>query len=141
LACAIALSLSVVGCDKTSSEDEDEDEDDETEEPQSRKDKSSSDDKAMVAQGAFSGTWQTAWGKVTLVQAGSKVGGTYAGKFTGSLDGLVSDDEVTLTWIQTNGERGKATFTLAKDGQSFTGTWGNRTSATNGGAWNGKRLK
>jgi hypothetical protein len=155
LACTVALSLGIAGCNKKSSSDDDDNDDnddnnDDTEEPRaSKKKKSSSDDKSImgdkdkkkvVAGTTFTGTWQTPWGKVTLVHAGSKVSGAYSGKFTGSLDGQATDGVVTLTWIQTNGERGKARLTLAKDGRSFTGTWGSRTSSTNGGAWNGKRL-
>lgn len=94
---------------------------------------------APAAAKNFGGTWTTAWGRVTLTQTGSSLTGQYSGQFTGKLDGSVDGSVATLTWTQTNGENGKAKFTLASDGDSFTGTWGSGASATNGGAWNGKR--
>lgn len=87
----------------------------------------------------FTGTWSTAWGRVTLTQSGGTLTGDYSGQFTGRLSGDVAGNLATLTWNQTNGENGKAKFTLSADGDSFTGTWGSGSSATNGGAWNGKR--
>ena len=75
----------------------------------------------------FGGTWNTAWGRVTLTQTGSSV--------SGQVDGSAA----SITWTQTNGESGKAKFTLSADGDSFTGTWGSGASSTNGAAWNGKR--
>lgn len=87
----------------------------------------------------FGGTWNTAWGRVTLAQSGSGLSGDYSGQFSGKLAGSVDGNVATLTWTQTNGENGKAKFTLASDGDSFKGTWGSGSSSTNGGAWNGKR--
>jgi len=87
----------------------------------------------------FGGTWNTAWGRVTLTQTGSSVSGSYSGQYTGNLDGQVDGSAASITWTQTNGESGKAKFKLSADGDSFTGTWGSGASSTNGGAWNGKR--
>jgi hypothetical protein len=88
---------------------------------------------------SFSGTWKTAWGPVTLAQVGNKVTGRYAGRFTGKIEGEHDGSSLRLTWIQTNGERGKAVFVLSPGGDRFTGTWGSGASSTNGGAWNGTR--
>jgi len=89
----------------------------------------------------FSGTWTTAWGRLTLTQTGGAISGDYAGQFTGKVAGSVEGNVATLTWTQTNGETGKCKFTLAADGESFTGTWGSGASTANGGPWNGKRKK
>lgn len=91
------------------------------------------------AAASFAGSWDTAWGKVTLTQTGGAVAGQYVGQFTGNVSGQVEGNVATLTWTQTNGENGRAKFTLSADGQRFTGTWGSGASATNGGPWNGKR--
>lgn len=93
----------------------------------------------VVAQ-SFTGKWRTAWGPVELVQDGAKLSGSYSGKFRGTLTGKVTGPDADVVWKQTNGERGKAHFTLSDDGNSFTGTWGSGSSHTNGGAWNGKRI-
>jgi hypothetical protein len=97
------------------------------------------DTPTTATQTDFSGSWKTGWGPVTLTQSGSSVTGSYSGKFTGKLDGTANGNVAELTWTQTNGEHGKARFTLASDGDSFKGTWGANSSYTNGGSWNGTR--
>lgn len=93
---------------------------------------------AVTAQ-SFTGNWSTAWGPVSLTQNGDSISGNYSGKFTGVLNGTAKDGVADITWKQTNGEHGKARFTLASDGNSFKGTWGSGASFTNGGKWNGTR--
>lgn len=87
----------------------------------------------------FTGSWKTGWGPVVLAQEGTKLSGSYSGKFRGTLKGAVDGNEADVTWTQTNGEHGKALFTLSADGSSFKGTWGSGSSHTNGGSWNGTR--
>lgn len=99
----------------------------------------STEEKPAATAKSFTGSWDTAWGKVTLVQSGSAVTGDYSGQFKGKLAGDAEGNVATLTWTQTNGETGKAKFTLSADGESFAGTWGSGASASNGGVWNGKR--
>ncbi|MBW2529219.1 MAG: hypothetical protein JRI23_33895 [Deltaproteobacteria bacterium] len=88
---------------------------------------------------SFTGTWTTGWGPVTLTQQGDKLTGSYSGQFRGTLSGTVDGNVADLAWVQTNGERGRAKFTLSADGNSFTGTWGAYSSSAGGGSWNGKR--
>jgi hypothetical protein len=92
-----------------------------------------------IASASYTGTWKTPWGPVTMVQKGSTITGSYTGPFTGSLKGTVEGKVAEVTWRQTNGEHGKARFTISDDGDSFKGTWGSFSSATNGGPWNGTR--
>ncbi len=94
---------------------------------------------AANAAATFSGTWDTPWGPVAMTQSGTEVSGSYTGPFTGTLQGTVTGNVLDATWVQTNGERGKARLSLASDGSRFTGTWGGGSSATNGGPWNGTR--
>ncbi|MEQ9319769.1 MAG: hypothetical protein RIF41_11465 [Polyangiaceae bacterium] len=89
----------------------------------------------------YTGTWKTPWGPVKLVQTGKQLSGSYTGSFTGTLEGTVEDGVADVGWTQTNGEHGRARFTIAADGESFKGTWGSNASATNGGPWNGERKK
>ncbi|MBW2459923.1 MAG: hypothetical protein JRI68_35865, partial [Deltaproteobacteria bacterium] len=121
LAWTVGLALSAAGCKKKSSSDDDDDDDDNDDNDDSskkkkkkKKDKGKLSDEVMrdkpTAGKTFTGAWQTAWGKVTLVQAGEKISGAFSGKFTGTLDGVVIGNQATLTWAQTNGERGKAKY-------------------------------
>lgn len=95
----------------------------------------------LFAAAGFTGTWNTAWGPVEMRQTGAKVVGTYAGKFPGRLEGAVEGRTLAFEWIGDNGERGRGAFVLSDDGNSFTGTWGSGASTTNGGPWNGTRVK
>ena len=95
----------------------------------------------LLAEASFTGTWNTAWGPVELTQTGSKVEGTYGGKFPGRLHGAVRGSKLTFEWIGDNGERGKGVFVLSDDGAGFVGTWGSGASDSNGGPWNGTRVK
>lgn len=95
----------------------------------------------LFAAGSFTGNWNTAWGPVKMTQTGTKVVGTYGGKFPGRLQGSVNGRKLTFEWIGDNGEQGRGAFVLSDDGNSFVGTWGSGTSDSNGGAWNGTRVR
>lgn len=125
------VACSLMGCDKlrgNDSADETEQSDDAEEEP-------------AKETASFTGTWKTPWGPVKLVQTGKRLSGSYTGSFTGTLEGTVEDGVANVSWTQTNGEHGRARFTLSSDGNSFKGTWGSNASASNGGPWNGERKK
>jgi hypothetical protein len=138
--CATSAALAMVGCNKKPPAD-DEETDEEEAKSEAKSKKKSLGDEVEVADGKnFTGSWQTGWGKVTLVQSGSKVSGSFTGQFTGSLEGELEGDVLKLTWRQTNSEHGKAKFTLKEGGESFKGTWGKNASSTDGGPWSGQRL-
>ena len=75
----------------------------------------------------WSGTWDTTYGSMTLVQSGSSVDGTYAHD-DGHITGTVSGDVLSGRWDEAPtragpNDAGPIQFTLAPDGTSFTGTW------------------
>jgi hypothetical protein len=82
-----------------------------------------------VASGAckWTGTWDTTYGAMELVQKGSNVTGTYesdGGKIKGSVAGKV----FTGIWSEQPDYKapdnaGDMKFTMASDCQSFTGQW------------------
>lgn len=130
------VACSLLACDKLRGGDEGSDEKEAAEEPAEEP----AGEPARTI-GSFTGTWTTPWGPVKLVQTGQRISGTYSGAFTGTLEGTVDDGVADVSWTQTNGEHGRARFTIDSDGSSFKGTWGSNASATNGGPWNGERTK
>jgi hypothetical protein len=81
----------------------------------------------------FKGTYTTTWGTAKCTQGGKNVNCLYAGK-SGSLDCKIVDEKsLECDWDEP-GLSGKAKLTKKDDG-SLRGTWGNNSSATNGGAW------
>lgn len=87
----------------------------------------------------FSGSWDTNWGPVTIVQKGDRATGSYSGRFKGKLEGDVIQNRFNFRWFQPNGEWGRGYFILSADGGSFNGRWGGGESDSDGGAWNGRR--
>lgn len=98
----------------------------------------------------FSGNWNTDWGTplyLQLKQRGSKVIGLYTyrqGRYDviGQLRGIVAGNRFNFEWREKIGGRyrgGRGYFVLSMDGKKFTGRWGNGSSSTNGGPWNGYR--
>jgi hypothetical protein len=76
---------------------------------------------ACGARADFTGTWDTNYGPVTMIQRGDRVTGTYYDG-TASLRGRVQGCRMTLSYRETS-ERGEARFELAPDGNSFTGRY------------------
>jgi hypothetical protein len=73
------------------------------------------------ADGDFTGTWDTTYGPVTMIQKGKKVTGTYYdGK--AMLQGTVEGRKLTLTYEEPS-EGGEAWFQLSEDGKSFVGKY------------------
>lgn len=76
---------------------------------------------------SFTGTWNTNWGAMNLIQTGTEVTGSYEhdnGKFTGTVEGRI----VKGTWSEAPGytppdDAGDAEFTLSDDCRSFAGNW------------------
>ena len=76
---------------------------------------------AVRADGDFTGTWDTNYGPVTMIQKGKKVTGSYYdGKAT--LQGRVEGRKLLLNYQEPN-EGGEAWFKLSDDGASFVGKY------------------
>jgi hypothetical protein len=87
----------------------------------------------------FHGTYTTNWGKAHCTQVKRNVNCLYAGK-SGSLDcKVVGEKELECDWEEP-GLSGKAKLTKKGDGR-LVGTWGNGSSASNGGPWSFKPVK
>lgn len=83
---------------------------------------------------SFAGSWDTNLGLMELQQNGNQLSGTYSGSAT--LQGTVTGNYVTGTY--TNGAyAGQFEFTLAPDGNSFTGRWWRPGEDR---PWNGTRI-
>lgn len=78
----------------------------------------------------FAGAYSSNWGTTTFEQNGSSVTAKYP---RGTLSCLAVGDHLTCDWFEGN-MRGKASLTKNADG-TITGTWGNGSSATDGGPW------
>gem|GEM_PF-5986586 len=72
--------------------------------------------------GVWSGTWDVTgvWGKMTLVQKGDAVTGTYAGG--GEITGTAAGNVLDGTWDPRN-RKGPLRFTLSADMMSFDARW------------------
>jgi len=89
----------------------------------------------------FLGTWRSSFGTMTITFGADNLVEASYDFDAGSINGIVSADGKVLTGTYTeNKAKGRFRFTLAADGQSFTGNW-NRTSGTReppSGTWDGK---
>jgi len=92
------------------------------------------------------GTWNTNFNKMSLLQTGFNVSGEY--EFNdGNLIGVIFGDTMTGTWYEDEDKDGnyeligKFSFVFSKDGTSFKGNWGYGKSFSNGGLWNGTRVE
>lgn len=107
---------------------------------------------AMPAVGAgggacdWTGTWDTNWGKMELVQTGTRVTGTYEHD-NGKIVGEESGNSLIGTWSEAPSysppdDAGDFEFTISPDCNSFTGKW--RYGSTSGdwkvGGWTGDRV-
>ena len=98
----------------------------------------------------FTGTWDTNFGIMTLIQSGSQVTGTYESD-DGQFIGTVAGNTVRGTWSEAPSyappnDIGDAEFILSSDCSTFTGNWryGNTGSwgpaASWSGSWSGTLL-
>ena len=91
--------------------------------------------------------------EMTLRQSGQLVRGTYS-LDNGTIVGRVQGDRLVGYWVEDGSNRtcdrpiegrthwGRVVFTMAADGQSFTGTWGycdDDPEVQSRGEWNGQR--
>jgi MscS family membrane protein len=91
---------------------------------------------AARADGDFTGTWDTNYGPLTMIQKGKKVTGSYYdGK--AKLEGKVEGRKLSLNYQEPN-EGGEAWFKLSEDGSSFVGKY--RTAGSDQWVeWSGTR--
>jgi hypothetical protein len=92
---------------------------------------------------AWTGTWSTAWGQMTLTQSGSSVTGNYPHD-QGRVTGTVSGNALTGTWSESPSYRppsdaGDMQLTMAADCNSFTGRWHYGSSGDWTTNWSGTR--
>ncbi len=99
---------------------------------------------------SFTGKWKTNWGTeliIDLTQNGDKVKGRYTYsengvEVKGRIFGKLVGNTLSFRWRERIGSRkrgGRGKFVLSGDGSSFTGSWGNGDSDSNGGSWSGTR--
>lgn len=92
----------------------------------------------------WAGAWQIENGTVRLWVDGLSVAGAYNNEGNrGFLTGRLSEDGRTLEghWVRGNLEnKGRFSFSLSDDDQSWSGTWGLDDSASDGGTWTGTRI-
>ena len=86
---------------------------------------------------SWTGTWNTTWKEMELVQTGNAVKGTYS-RASGQVSGTVSGNTFSGTWSQRTG-KGKFVFTMSADGKSFSGTWGYNDNNDTYSDWTGTR--
>lgn len=93
---------------------------------------------------SFSGTWDTKWGKMTLMQVGANVVGTYIhddGKITGFIKGAT----LTGKWSEASSysepnDAGDIEFQISEDCNSIGGKWRYGSSGDWSGDWVGERV-
>ena len=88
------------------------------------------------AEEQFTGTWDTNYGPLTMVQKDKTVTGSYYDN-KASLKGTVTRNRLTFNYLET-GEKGDGEFTLAPDGNSFVGRY-RTVGSKDWHEWNGTR--
>lgn len=95
---------------------------------------------------SWTGTWNTTYGTMTLVQAGHTVTGYYTTGNRGNsrIRGTLSGHVLTGTWDQAPSHKppkdaGDIQFTIDNDGTRFTGRWRNDSTGKWHADWNGKQ--
>ena len=86
---------------------------------------------AHAAEPTFAGEWETTYGLMKLKEDGPRISGTYQVEGSGVHD--IRGTVEGLTWQFTYQEpevTGEGSFTLAPDGQSFTGRWREKGGST-----------
>lgn len=80
---------------------------------------------------SFTGSYNSTWGKADFTQTGNNVSVKYA---RGTMTCTAAGNALDCDWDEGPGGKGKAKL-VKETGGAIRGTWGNGTSATNGGAW------
>lgn len=92
----------------------------------------------------WTGTWDTTWGKMYLVQVGNMVIGYYEHD-NGKVAGKVIDNKLIGIWLEAPSysppkDGGEFELTLSPDGTSFTGRWRYGNSGDWNTDWEGKKI-
>ena len=72
--------------------------------------------------GPWSGTWDTSYGQMTLVQTGSQVVGAYDNNL-GTINGAVAGNRLSGTWAETSGASGPFDFWIEGAGLRWHGNF------------------
>jgi len=70
----------------------------------------------------WDGIWETGFGRMRLVQEGSRVRGTYAGGGPATISGRVDGDRLVFRYRE-KGASGEGRFTIADNEEAFAGHW------------------
>jgi hypothetical protein len=76
---------------------------------------------SVRADEGFTGTWDTTFGPVTMIQKGKKVIGAYY-ENKASLEGKAENGKLTFNY-QEEAEGGEGEFVLSDDGKTFAGRY------------------
>jgi len=87
---------------------------------------------------SWTGTWDTTFDKLYLVQDGKDVTGYYEHD-SGKLSGSVNGNQLVGTWHESGNDTGQLRFVMSMDGKAFSGNWGEITGPLKS-PWNGSRL-
>jgi PGF-CTERM protein len=92
----------------------------------------------------WTGTWDTNWDEMELVQIGNQVTGTYVYD-NGKIVGVVSGYTLTGTWSEAPSynppnDAGDIELTISPDCNSFTGNWRYGSTGDWSGDWTGTRV-
>lgn len=85
---------------------------------------------------SFVGTWQTTYGRMTLIEERGTLSGTYGGR--NGITGKQQGGKFTFTYFEPS-VTGEGEFELAADGQSFSGRW-RPNGRPNWSNWTGRRV-
>ncbi len=93
-------------------------------------------EKEVQADCTWTGTWETSWGKMYLIQKGDKITGNYEYD-KGKIEGIISGNILSGTWAESPSyslpyDAGEIEFTISSDCKTFTGKW--RRGPTSGWA-------
>lgn len=93
----------------------------------------------LAAPANWTGTWETDWNKMKLVQTGDIVKGTYEYN-EGYLEGKVVGNKLIGKWVQSNSQ-GEMVFEMNANSTAFQGKWRYYDGDDDDwGDWNGKRI-
>lgn len=94
--------------------------------------------KQQGAKSGFVGVWESTFGKMVLEQDGDLIKGSYSYGGTSTIQGSASGDTFSFRYTE-RAAKGEGWFTLAEDGQSFSGKW--RPDGGEWATWTGTRIK
>ncbi len=89
---------------------------------------------------AYTGIWDTNFGRVRLVQDGDAVTGTYESGGEATIQGTVTGRKLTFTYKE-EAAQGEGWFELSPDARSFDGKWRSTSAKSSTWQnWNGSRV-